>query len=231
VRCVRDLIATTACSDQYRIDPEIHLQQERARRQRLVLASSLSWDERYMTDPHWAQRLCTGGSTTIVGRGTPCRFCGQDPRELHPDVFFLTTTTTDHSVVPCCAFCHAGVSGFGASDYVRAFTAAPVRGASVAGRGGFARDYTSFGYDTYRTNAELRNVGFYVTRPQFAALRRRPCTYCGRADKHMGCDRLDNASGYSVANTVPSCFGCNRLKMNWTAADFLHKAKSLADRL
>lgn len=34
------------------------------------------------------------------------------------------------------------------------------------------------------------------------------CVYCG-TDKHIGCDRIDNAKGHMKDNIVPACYRCN----------------------
>lgn len=36
-----------------------------------------------------------------------------------------------------------------------------------------------------------------------------PCTYCGTVDDPIGCDRIDNSKGHTIANTVPACVTCN----------------------
>ena len=52
-----------------------------------------------------------------------------------------------------------------------------------------------------------------------------PCHYCGSAsgwpESRNGIDRVDNAVGYTVKNTVSCCRTCNTAKGTKTVVDFV----------
>ena len=81
--------------------------------------------------------------------------------------------------------------------------------------------------------AALRNLAQELSLAQMHTLAQQPCIYCGRSQttthgknmlgvyKHNGIDRLDNAVGYTVENSVPCCTDCNRAKGVLSYAAFL----------
>lgn len=42
----------------------------------------------------------------------------------------------------------------------------------------------------------------------------KPCIYCKRSDVRIGCDRVDNSIGHTMANVVPSCGDCNKSRQD-----------------
>lgn len=70
---------------------------------------------------------------------------------------------------------------------------------------------------------------FTLTVRQFGSLVFRKCHYCG-ADPSVktksgrllrnGIDRVDPRIGYVLKNCVPCCWQCNRMKWNWSTAEF-----------
>lgn len=97
----------------------------------------------------------------------------------------------------------------------------------------------------YRREAQKRGIAWELSDPQAKALLCQPCHYCGIAPSlavkvdgqiahHVGgIDRVDSAGPYSVANTVPCCWDCNRAKgvlsegefYAWVSRAFRHQLK------
>ncbi len=103
----------------------------------------------------------------------------------------------------------------------------------------------SYGLDRllreYRKAAIYRNIEWYLSDENAAALFQGDCFWCGDAPNQIskskvknaviyvynGIDRLDNAAGYTVSNCVPCCTGCNTAKMRLTVAQFLEKISKI----
>lgn len=45
-------------------------------------------------------------------------------------------------------------------------------------------------------------------------IQNKPCIYCGRSKVRIGCDRIDNSLGHTIANVVPSCGDCNKSRQD-----------------
>lgn len=73
---------------------------------------------------------------------------------------------------------------------------------------------------TYKCNARRKGVAWELGRQQFQALALAACRYCG-VEPARGIDRLDNSSGYTIANAVPCCATCNYAKREMSADDFI----------
>jgi hypothetical protein len=83
----------------------------------------------------------------------------------------------------------------------------------------------------YRRHAKERNLCFNLTKDQFKHITQQSCIYCGidpsrerqvRTSKftYNGVDRLDNTIGYTLENSVPSCYICNAAKSNLSEKEF-----------
>jgi tRNA(Ile)-lysidine synthase TilS/MesJ len=97
-------------------------------------------------------------------------------------------------------------------------------------------------FTRYRRSATLRGVEWSLSKEEFRALTRRPCSYCGRApfQRHKthrlsngwcvytGVDRRENHLGYHAANVVPCCFDCNRAKGTLDESYFLSLVGKIA---
>ncbi len=98
-------------------------------------------------------------------------------------------------------------------------------------------------FKRYRNNARTRGLTFELTREQFDALVGQPCHYCGgikcdsiqhpkdreRFFRHNGIDRL-NAGGYTIENSVPCCWACNRMKSDLSMNDFIARCRGIAQQ-
>jgi 5-methylcytosine-specific restriction endonuclease McrA len=96
-------------------------------------------------------------------------------------------------------------------------------------------------YRSYRRDAKHRGLPFELSLEEFRALSTGVCVYCGDTCtqtkfarshkmtgpgylasefKYTGVDRSDNACGYTIANSVPCCGPCNKLKHTKTVKEF-----------
>jgi 5-methylcytosine-specific restriction endonuclease McrA len=99
-------------------------------------------------------------------------------------------------------------------------------------------------YTEIRRNAKTRGIAFDLTIDDFVRVASNPCRYCGdpaplrsrteiegsRPVKLHGLDRVDNASGYAIANVVACCGLCNRAKSDRSEVEFFAWAARVAAR-
>lgn len=92
-------------------------------------------------------------------------------------------------------------------------------------------------FNRERQYASLRRGGggvpWTLTLEEFTAIVTGACSYCGTPPnrdtvvgrrpraKRNGIDRVDNAVGYVLANCVPCCSICNKMKLTLSKDDFL----------
>jgi 5-methylcytosine-specific restriction endonuclease McrA len=88
-------------------------------------------------------------------------------------------------------------------------------------------------YKKMRANAVVRNFLFELTFEQVKEISSRPCHYCGQLPpirvykfkQHFihahGIDRVDNALGYTLENSVSCCYMCNHAKSIYGVDEFL----------
>ena len=78
-------------------------------------------------------------------------------------------------------------------------------------------------FDSYKRNAEKRNLAFRLTRKVFSDLAAKPCAYCGgmHYKGYNGVDRIDSGKGYIPGNVVPACKTCNLAKNNMPIEEWL----------
>ena len=60
-----------------------------------------------------------------------------------------------------------------------------------------------------RIDAKKGHANNITSEYLLASIFEAPCTYCGTMDDPIGCDRIDNSKGHTIANTVPACATCN----------------------
>jgi hypothetical protein len=90
----------------------------------------------------------------------------------------------------------------------------------------------------YQNGAKERGYEFSLTKKQFEKMIKENCFYCGVSPSRFkknaknskgiyfnGIDRIENSKGYSVKNSVPCCFDCNRSKGTMSQKDFLNWIK------
>lgn len=65
-------------------------------------------------------------------------------------------------------------------------------------------------YFTYLNRAKDKKLDFELSGLQFNELMSQPCTYCGGNGGSI--DRIDSGQGYTIDNTCPCCWPCNRMK-------------------
>ena len=85
---------------------------------------------------------------------------------------------------------------------------------------------------SYKRNAEKRDLPFLLDRAQFEKLIDGDCYYCGSHQtnsyktsysetKYNGIDRLDSTKGYYKDNCVSCCRICNRAKSDMSLDEFI----------
>lgn len=67
-------------------------------------------------------------------------------------------------------------------------------------------------YAKYKGSAKERGLTFDLTMEDFMTFWQGDCTYCGDQIATVGIDRLDSNVGYTLANCIPCCWECNRIK-------------------
>ena len=94
---------------------------------------------------------------------------------------------------------------------------------------------------TYLHGSKQRKINFNLSLEQFRKLVTGNCFYCGEKPSqevkvsseystfiYNGIDRVDNAKGYEIENTVSCCSVCNRMKNVLNAAVFVEWCKKVA---
>jgi hypothetical protein len=99
-------------------------------------------------------------------------------------------------------------------------------------------------YATYKYQAKVRNHDFALTKEQFKILTQGDCYYCGMAPSQMhpkvkrhnngyyiynGVDRVDSSVGYYLENCVPCCGGCNHMKKQKSAEEFIRVCTAVVE--
>jgi hypothetical protein len=86
--------------------------------------------------------------------------------------------------------------------------------------------YNRYKGDSNRGNRLARNITLDLTFEQFQPLINAPCTYCGQ-ESCRGVDRIDSSKPYTVENSIPCCFTCNRMKSEMSQEDFIQHLKQI----
>lgn len=81
-------------------------------------------------------------------------------------------------------------------------------------------------YKTIQKSAEERGLPFELSLDSFSRLIQSDCYYCKRLNA-IGIDRMDNKIGYTIENSVPCCFPCNRMKHTLTTEAFINKCYAI----
>jgi hypothetical protein len=83
-------------------------------------------------------------------------------------------------------------------------------------------------YTIYKANAKRSKLTFELTKEQFVALVKQPCSYCGNSKPgRTGVDRVDNKQGYVISNVNPCCSICNRMKKTMTVEYFIEHCRNI----
>ncbi len=86
-------------------------------------------------------------------------------------------------------------------------------------------------YGKYKKGAASRGLDFNISFEEFMLLWQKPCYYCGSSIETIGIDRIDNSIGYMLGNIIPSCFVCNRAKMDMSQSEFLSHCSMIVRHL
>lgn len=95
-------------------------------------------------------------------------------------------------------------------------------------------------YAQYQLQASLRQYCFELSEDDFRNITQQLCHFCGAPPAQLkrrvnvpggyvynGIDRLDNALGYTLANSVAACWMCNNAKLGKSEEEFLTWARCL----
>lgn len=96
----------------------------------------------------------------------------------------------------------------------------------------------SMAYSQHIFSAKKRGFPSALTKEEYYEIIKRPCTYCGGMSKRKhpinrklvnsnSADRLNNEPYYTLQNTVPACFICQRMKGKTPSIDFLLHAQKV----
>jgi hypothetical protein len=91
-------------------------------------------------------------------------------------------------------------------------------------------------YYRYKKGAEKRGLVWEISKREFEQLVQMPCDLCGteasqsegmgnEPTKFNGIDRRDSDIGYTLANSVPCCWNCNRMKGEESLAETLRHCR------
>jgi len=102
----------------------------------------------------------------------------------------------------------------------------------------------------YTNGAKKRGYEFSLTKDEFRELTKGNCWYCGQKPAQIkpggygknklrngdyylynGVDRVNNAVGYTSANSITCCKMCNRMKAVYTAEVFLNHVRKIYNNL
>jgi hypothetical protein len=89
---------------------------------------------------------------------------------------------------------------------------------------------------SYKQGAKTRSLKFSLSDEEFRILVNSNCYYCGAKPSNKkknqseystfiynGIDRIDSLKGYEQGNVVSCCTKCNRMKLNYSRAEFLQQ--------
>lgn len=85
-------------------------------------------------------------------------------------------------------------------------------------------------YQSYKHDAERRNIKWNLSFNQFMTFWQKPCHYCGEPIEFIGLDRVDNSKEYTINNIVPCCKICNRMKSAYSKDEFIDYCIKIARR-
>lgn len=93
------------------------------------------------------------------------------------------------------------------------------------------RNKDSVKFQQYKLRATSVGMQFTLNQKEFAAIRIQPCHYCGYCENAVGIDRKDNNEGYTLTNSLPCCWRCNRLKGTMIYIDFIKACREISEHL
>lgn len=84
-------------------------------------------------------------------------------------------------------------------------------------------------FEQYKNRSKSKGLKFSLKFEEFYSLCTDNCYICGISGRtnEIGIDRLVNSKGYTLLNTKPCCWDCNRLKSNMSGLQFLTYLKRL----
>lgn len=81
-------------------------------------------------------------------------------------------------------------------------------------------------YSRYKKNSKSIGRVFALSFEEFSNILSQPCFYCGEGS--YGIDRKNNNEGYTLNNSLPACWICNRMKINYDFNFFIEHCKKIS---
>ena len=93
-------------------------------------------------------------------------------------------------------------------------------------------------YKKYKSHCKSDEILFDLSLEQYMSIITSNCSYCnckpnreiGNAiitTKVNGIDRFDNLQGYTIENSIPSCYYCNKMKLDKSYEEFIEQVKKI----
>ncbi len=159
----------------------------------------------------------------------PCHYCEYNDSVIGVDRKDSSKGYIKSNVLPCCEQCNLMKHESGYNDFLSICEHISTVNKKYKGKlnddlfhispnGQFAR---------FRGDAERRNISFELSREELKSIVLKPCVYCNCIGEGYyglgagGIDRVDSTQGYKLANCVPCCYTCNRMKLNYSKTDFI----------
>jgi hypothetical protein len=77
-------------------------------------------------------------------------------------------------------------------------------------------------FNTYKNRAKKRNFEFEITFEDFNRITSTACHYCKDSEAQIGIDRKNNKKGYTLNNSLPCCWSCNKMKGSKTYEEMIN---------
>lgn len=85
-------------------------------------------------------------------------------------------------------------------------------------------------YSHLKVQSRKRQKTLELTFEQFERIVFEPCFYCGsKTERLNGIDRWQNNEGYSLNNSIPCCWKCNRAKNTDEPEQYIEHCKQVAE--
>lgn len=163
----------------------------------------------------------------------PCLYCGQfNPGQSFSGVDRVASSKhyVSGNCVPCCGFCNQAKLDLSLDEFLKAVGNIVSWSEGKIGQPIRPRR-SKLTYSRLCSGARKRGLVVELTEVQALEIAKLPCHYCGISDPNgCGIDRVDNQHGYTLENSVPSCWSCNRIKFVHTKEFTLAKCIEISAR-
>lgn len=163
----------------------------------------------------------------------PCFYCAQAFDTLGIDAVDHRLGFIQGNIQSCCTDCNKMKADYHVKDFVRIMCnigAKHSNGAAWTPNYSFevpASDVKSSSFKAYKYHAQKKGRPFEISNKDFTKITSMPCDYCGFFSRCVGLDRVNSEPYYKIANVVPSCGSCNRMKRQYAYKPFIAKATQI----